>query len=211
MEMNQEPHATGAKGAKVQEICGTELFLFPWRPWRPWREAFGPVRAIAAKPNLNSSDFRGNEADFPVAVRRRIGEVRSASRPRRLQESRRRSMGKAGPTIRFATRANSTVRTRHLKDRGVRPWQEGWRRVLAPRAFTPPILLPQKAARCDGAGAAGFPRQRMSARHRAPGTYCVPLLAFAQERGTPPRAIHEPKRVGERRANCRCPERSEPT
>ena len=30
-------------------------------------------------------------------------------------------------------------------------------------------------------------------------------------RGAPPRAIHEPKRVGERRANWRCPERRKPT
>ena len=102
----------------------------------------------------------------------------------------------------FATRANSTVRTRYLKDCGVRPWHEGWQRVLAQRAFTLIILPPQKAARCGGAGAAGFPRQRMSARHRAPGTNCVPLLAFTgEEAPPPPRDPLSPKRVGERRAN----------
>ena len=86
-----------------------------------------------------------------------------------------------------------------------------WARDTSERAAGAGVMLPQKAARCGGAGAAGFPRQRMSARHRAPGPNCVPLLAFAQGRGAPPARSIEPKRVGERRANWRCPERSEPT
>jgi len=141
-----------------------------------------------------------------------LGGLAQLGPPDRIQGLWRRSMGKAGPTKRFAMRAN-----RFHGSRGGDP-DAGWRAecrlgtvaTLAARRQPTRKAGPspkhgvgaryQRKGRRDwrgcyprrrpgavGAGAAGFPRQRMSVRHRAPGTNCFPSWPSPEEKRTLPR------------------------